>query len=162
MVYIQVVFICNLRPKICSINVQLKLKFGITYHSGFGHTEVQAKHVQKGAASVSGVECDLFKTDELREDIQKLNDYKAIIFGSPTYMGSVFADFKAFMDASSKLWFNQGWKDKIAAGFTNSHSLSGDKLNTLVQMAIFAMLPLNDLGRIRSNESFTRRRSWQA
>lgn len=115
------------------------IKVAIVYHSGFGHTEVQAKHVQKGANSVDGVKCDLFKTNELGEDIQKLNAYQAIIFGSPTYMGSVSADFKSFMDASSKLWFKQEWKDKIAAGFTNSHSLSGDKLNTLVQMTIFAM-----------------------
>ncbi|HCK91923.1 MAG TPA: hypothetical protein DHW71_02995, partial [Gammaproteobacteria bacterium] len=31
------------------------------------------------------------------------------------------------------------WKDKIAAGFTNSHSMSGDKLNTLMQLVVFAM-----------------------
>ena len=31
-----------------------------------------------------------------------------------------------------------GWKDKIAAGFTNSGSRSGDKLSTLMQMALFA------------------------
>lgn len=33
----------------------------------------------------------------------------------------------------------RGWKDKLAAGFTNSASQSGDKLNSLVQLAIFAM-----------------------
>ena len=31
-----------------------------------------------------------------------------------------------------------GWKDKIAAGFTNSGSRSGDKLATLIQLALFA------------------------
>ncbi|MHB0986643.1 MAG: hypothetical protein ACYC05_13770, partial [Sulfuricella sp.] len=30
------------------------------------------------------------------------------------------------------------WKDKIAAGFTNSGSRSGDKLATLIQIALFA------------------------
>ena len=53
-------------------------------------------------------------------------------------MGSASAQFKAFMDASSKPWYSQHWKNKIAAGFTNSASQSGDKLNTLVQLAIFA------------------------
>ena len=89
---------------------------------------------------------------------------------APTYMGSVSAQFKGFMDASSKVWFTQGWKDKIAAGFTVSGSQSGDKLNTLIQLAIFGaqhsmhwvgtgMLPGNnhsggsveDLNRLGSN-----------
>jgi multimeric flavodoxin WrbA len=30
------------------------------------------------------------------------------------------------------------WKDKIAAGFTNSGSRSGDKLATLIQLVLFA------------------------
>ena len=55
----------------------------------------------------------------------------AIIFGSPTYMGSVSWQFKKFADASSKPWFSQAWKNKIAAGFTNSASMNGDKLSTL-------------------------------
>lgn len=92
----------------------------------------------KGAESVSDTEVRLVKAEDATKDPQSLNDADAIIFGSPTYMGSVSAPFKAFMDASSKAWFKQEWKDKIAAGFTNSHSLSGDKLNTLVQMAVFA------------------------
>jgi multimeric flavodoxin WrbA len=53
-------------------------------------------------------------------------------------MGGVSAPFKAFMDRSSKTWAGQQWKDKIAAGFTNSASQSGDKLNTLIQLAVFA------------------------
>ena len=55
----------------------------------------------------------------------------AIIVGSPTYMGSVSWQFKKFADASSKPWFTQAWKNKIAAGFTNSASINGDKLSTV-------------------------------
>ena len=55
----------------------------------------------------------------------------AIVFGSPTYMGSVSWQFKKFADASSKPWFTQQWKNKLAAGFTNSASMNGDKLSTL-------------------------------
>ena len=62
----------------------------------------------------------------------------AIIFGSPTYMGAVSGVFKIFMDASSKVWAASGWKDKIAGGFTNSASQSGDKLATLQQLSVFA------------------------
>ena len=62
----------------------------------------------------------------------------AIVFGAPTYMGSASAPFKQFADASSKVWFTQGSKDKLSAGFTNSGSWSGDKLNTLIQFATLA------------------------
>jgi NAD(P)H dehydrogenase (quinone) len=46
-------------------------------------------------------------------------------------MGAASWQFKKFADASSKVWFGQGWKDKLAAGFTNSASMNGDKLSTL-------------------------------
>jgi multimeric flavodoxin WrbA len=65
---------------------------------------------------------------------------EAIIFGAPTYTGGASAAFKAFEEASSHLVMMKGfgWKDKIAAGFTNSGSRSGDKLATLIQLALFA------------------------
>jgi multimeric flavodoxin WrbA len=64
----------------------------------------------------------------------------AIIFGAPTYVAGVSAAFKAFQEASSHAVMTKGfrWKDKIAAGFTNSGSRSGDKLATLIQLALFA------------------------
>ncbi len=40
-------------------------------------------------------------------------------------MGSVSGPFKTFMDASSRVWLEQKWKDKLAAGFTISGSFSG-------------------------------------
>ena len=113
-------------------------KVAIVYHSGYGHTAAQAKAALKGASSVKGADAKLYTVDEAQKDWDALADADALIFGSPTYMGSVSAPFKAFMDASSKAWFAQAWKDKLAAGFTNSGSMSGDKLNTLVQMAVFA------------------------
>lgn len=110
----------------------------IVYHSGFGHTEVQAQAVARGVHETANAKAVLVSVDDIEQHWETLENAKAIIFGSPTYMGSVSAPFKAFMDASSKIWFTQGWRDKIAAGFTNSASHSGDKLNTLVQMSVFA------------------------
>ena len=114
----------------------------IVYHSGFGHTARVAEHVAQGAGSVPGVAAKLFKADDLTSPEQgpwaELSSADAIIFGAPTYMGSASATMKQFMDASSKVWFTQGWKDKIAGGFTNSGSWSGDKLATLTQFAILA------------------------
>lgn len=112
-------------------------KVVVVYHSGYGHTGVQAKAVASGAGKVAGTEVTLLTTDEAQK-WELLADADAIIFGSPTYMGSAAAQFKAFMEASSKLWFTRDWKDKVAAGFTTSASQSGDKLNTLIQLAGFA------------------------
>lgn len=118
-----------------------KIKIAVVYHSGYGHTENVAKHVAKGAAD-SGAETNLIKVSEEGKITEAewliLDEAHAIIFGSPTYMGSVSGQFKIFMDATSKVWFSQKWKDKIAGGFTNSMNLSGDKLSSLIQMALLA------------------------
>ncbi len=117
-------------------------RIAIVYHSGFGHTAVVAEHVAKGIASVAGAEAKLYKADDLVSPDagpwDELNAADAIVFGAPTYMGSASATMKQFIDASSKVWFSQSWKDKLASGFTNSGSWSGDKLSTLSQLAILA------------------------
>lgn len=111
----------------------------IAFHSGYGHTRRQAEAVLAGAASVSGAAAKLYPVDALDEaQWAELDAADAIIFGAPTYMGSASAKFKEFMDASSKRWFTQAWKNKVAAGFTTSASQSGDKLNTLIQLMVFA------------------------
>lgn len=110
----------------------------VVYHSGFGHTKKVAEHIGLGAQKVAGTTVRVIDVDAAQQDWGVLNAADAIIFGAPTYMGSVSAPFKTFMDASSKIWMGFGWKDKVAAGFTNSGSPSGDKLNALQQISIFA------------------------
>jgi len=110
----------------------------IVYHSGYGHTARQAEAVATGALTVADTNIALVKVEDVDQHWSTLEQSDAIILGSPTYMGSASAPFKAFMDASSKAWAGQKWKDKFAAGFTNSASQSGDKLNTLQQLAVFA------------------------
>ncbi len=113
-------------------------QIAVVYHSGYGHTAKQAEAVRAGAASVPGVHVTLVPVEKIEQHWDGLEAADAIVFGSPTYMGGVSAPFKAFMDASAGMWAGQKWKDKLAAGFTNSASQSGDKLNTLVQLAVFA------------------------
>jgi multimeric flavodoxin WrbA len=114
-------------------------KIAIVFHSGFGHTARQAQAVLEGTRREAGTDTRLYPVHEIGDaQWAELATADAIVFGAPTYMGSVSAPFKDFMDKSSKVWFGQGWKDKLAAGFTNSASQSGDKLNSLVQMMVFA------------------------
>lgn len=110
----------------------------VVYHSGYGHTAAIAQAVARGARA-AGAKTQLISVTDADKHWDDLAAVDAIIFGAPTYMGSASAPFKAFMDASSKVWFHQGWKDKIAGGFTHSGSINGDKYNTITQLFTLAM-----------------------
>jgi NAD(P)H dehydrogenase (quinone) len=119
----------------------------VVYHSNTGHTAVIAEAVARGAGGVEGVEARLVRilpehvvNGRYRNEalMKTLDESDAIIFGAPTFMGSISAVFKAFMEATFPLWFEQRWKDKIASGFTNSASQSGDKLSSLMQLVVLA------------------------
>jgi NAD(P)H dehydrogenase (quinone) len=117
-----------------------KVKILIAYHSGYGHTKKQAESVAAGVTSVAGVGVQMVNVADLNDHVwQALEEADAIIFGSPTYMGGVSADFKKFADASSKPWYEQKWKNKIAGGFTNSATMNGDKGSTIQYLMTFAM-----------------------
>lgn len=117
-----------------------KIQTAVVYHSGYGHNEVIAKAVARGAGKVGEAKLIQIGADGAitDDDWKALDASDAIIFGAPTYMGSASGPFKMFADATSKVWMNQGWKDKVAGGFTISLSLSGDKLSTLQQISILA------------------------
>ena len=112
----------------------------IVYHSGYGHTARQAAAVWRGANAVDGVHARLYAVEGADAPWAELAGADALVFGAPTYMGGQSAQFKAFQDATSRTVFAAGglWRDKVAAGFTNSAARSGDKLATLQQLAVFA------------------------
>ena len=110
----------------------------IVYHSGYGHTQAIADAVAAGAEGVSGVKASLIPTSEVEAREAELDAADAIVFGSPTYMGGVSADFAKFKDWTSKKWMARSWQDKLAAGFTVSASCGGDKQNTIYQLLTLA------------------------
>ena len=119
----------------------------IVYHSGFGHTKAVAESVLRGVERIEGVRVTIHSVDEfsppdpefkLGPEWDVLHNADTIIMGCPTYMGTVSAGFKTFMDSCSAMWLTQGWRDKLAAGFTNGGGLSGDKLNTLTTLSVIA------------------------
>jgi NAD(P)H dehydrogenase (quinone) len=114
-------------------------RISIVFHSRFGHTKLQAEAVARGAKSVPGVDVELITCEEAIANLDALDSADAIIFGSPTYMGSLSAKMKEFIEAAAGKWFTQAWKDKIAGAFTNSSSFSGDKLNPLFGLMVNAM-----------------------
>lgn len=112
-------------------------KIAVVFHSGYGHTLRVAEAVAKGAnAELVPIDAE----GNLPADgWEMLAAADTIVFGSPTYMGGASWQFKKFADASSKVWFTQGWKDKLFAGFTNSATMNGDKLSTLHYFFTLAM-----------------------
>jgi NAD(P)H dehydrogenase (quinone) len=109
----------------------------VVFHSGYGHTQRMAQAVAAGAAArLIAIDADGNLPEGGWEQLEAAD---AIIFGAPTYMGSPSWQFKKFADASSKPWYAQKWKDKVAAGFTNSGGMNGDKFNTLVALFTLAM-----------------------
>ncbi|MEM5317582.1 flavodoxin family protein [Paraburkholderia sp. JHI869] len=111
----------------------------IIYDSGYGHTAKQAQAVADGVRRVPGVEATLIAVADGDTPWETLAASDAIIFGSPTYNGSLSSRLKKFMEDSTRpAWLPQTWRNKIAAGFTNSGAMHGDKLGSLISMALFA------------------------
>lgn len=115
----------------------------VVFHSGYGHTVRQAQSVARGAGEVEGTSVRLLAISQEgllgEEEWAALDAADAVVFGTPTYMGGPSWQFKRFADATSKAWMKQKWKDKIAAGFTNSATINGDKLATLQYLHTLAM-----------------------
>jgi NAD(P)H dehydrogenase (quinone) len=119
----------------------------VIYFSGTGNVHLMAEAIAAGAQKSPDTKVQLLRiTGEQIVNgrwkneamVASLNSADAIIFGTPTYMGGVAAQFKAFVDGVSSAWAQQLWKDKIAGGFTHSGGLSGDKQGTLIYLSINA------------------------
>ncbi len=122
-----------------AVDISRPVTVAVAYTSGSGHTARVAEHVAIGARTVDGVEVALHDVALIDDALwASLTDADAIVFGAPTYMGGPAGQFKVFADASSGVWYGQGWNGKLAAGFTNSGHMAGDKLNTLTYFVILA------------------------
>lgn len=110
----------------------------VVYHSGFGHTSTLAAAVAAGAVD-AGADVTVLHVESMTDqDWDVLDNVDAMIFGSPTYMGNVSAGFQTFAEKTGARCMEGRWRDKVAAGFTNSGGKSGDKLNTLSSLSVFA------------------------
>lgn len=114
-------------------------KLAVIYHSAHGHTEHIARHVCEGARGVPNTEVHMLRAEALAQSPDVLVDFDGYLLGSPTYLGGVSSQFKAFMDATGRLWRTQQLKGRLAAGFTVSSLPAGDKQSTLLSMFVFCM-----------------------
>jgi multimeric flavodoxin WrbA len=110
----------------------------IAYHSGYGHTAVLAEAVRQGVVEAGGAAAMVRVSAMTDAQWSTLDDADVIIFGSPTYMGTASGAFHAFAESTSDRWLARAWRDKLAAGFTCSAAMNGDKLHTLQYFTILA------------------------
>lgn len=122
------------------------IKVGLVY---FSNTDVTSQLVSSAKMELEQLNCEFIehriKGHEIIEGrfvnrnlFSSLHKCHAIIFGSPTYMGGVSAQFKAFADATSDFWSEQVWAGKLAAGITSGTGLNGDQSSTLSYMQLLA------------------------
>lgn len=112
-------------------------------HTGFGHTQRLADQVVVGVNAISGVVAEPLHLDQEGNlpagGWDMLEEAEGIIFGCPTVMGGPSWQFKKFCDATREFREKDLWRDKLAAGFTNSRSIHGDKFLTISYFITFAM-----------------------
>jgi NAD(P)H dehydrogenase (quinone) len=111
----------------------------IYYSSYQGATEVLARAAARGAEQVPDTQAQLVRVEDIDAHWNDVQQADALIFGAPTYVGSVPARFKQFMEAGAgEIWAERYWLNKIAGGFTVSAGRSGDKFNCLLDILVFA------------------------
>jgi len=122
-------------------------KVAIVYFSATGHTQLMAEKVAEGVKNVPETEVEFVRIEgkDIVEGrytnealVNSLASADAVVFGTPTYMGGVSAQLKAFIDAMGGLWYTQALKGKVAGGFSHSGSPSGDKSSTLAYLHVYA------------------------
>jgi multimeric flavodoxin WrbA len=123
------------------------IQVAVIYFSATDTTHQLAQAVAEGVQSQPGasVRLERIQGEDIHQGrftelqlMDRLQQADAMIFGSPTYMGSAAAQFKAFADTTGELWSKQAWANKVAAGFTVGTNLSGDQKHTLDYFQTFA------------------------
>ena len=124
-------------------------KILVVYYSSYGHVETMAGAVAEGAASVEGCSCDLKRVAELVPDEvaeasgmktgqdapiakpEDLEDYDAIIFGTPTRFGNMAAQMRNFLDQTGPQWFAKALVGKVGSVFASTASQHGGQETTI-------------------------------
>lgn len=108
----------------------------IVYDSRTGNTEKMAKAVEQGA-SEAGASVRLVKVNDAR--LADLEWAEGMIFGSPTYFGTMSARMKGFIDKSVGLYVKGKLKNKVGAAFTSADG-TGSGAETTVMSLVTAMV----------------------
>ncbi len=131
----------------------------VLYYSSYGHIREMAQAEAEGARSVAGVQVDLRRVPEtVPEGVREkagfvaddtpvaspadLENYDAIIIGTPTLFGMMAGQMKSFLDQAGGLWARNALVGKVAAVFASTGSQHGGHEATLLTTQI----PLQHFG----------------
>ncbi len=149
----------------------------VLYYSSYGHVRALADAEAEGARSVPGTQVDVRRVPEtVPEDIRQnagyiaddtpvaipadLENYDAIILGTPTRFGMMAGQMKTFLDQAGGLWARNALVGKVGAVFASTGSQHGGHeatlLTTQVPLQHFGMLvvgmPYTFAGQTTANE----------
>jgi len=107
------------------------MKISIIYHSETGNTRKMAELVKKGCDSVENVESKAMPIEELDE--KYISDSRAVIFGCPTYEGTLSWQMKKLLDTISinlagklgGVFASQNWPGGGGADLTEITMIAG-------------------------------------
>ncbi|WP_102868551.1 NAD(P)H:quinone oxidoreductase [Pseudovibrio exalbescens] len=125
----------------------------VLYYSSYGHIHAMAQAVANGAASVPGVTVDLKQVPEtVPSDIRSkagfvdfdvpvaspadLENYDAVIFGTPSRFGNMAAQMKQFIDQCGGLWARNAMVGKVGGVFTSTGSQHGGQESVILSFHI--------------------------
>ncbi|NNE79816.1 MAG: NAD(P)H:quinone oxidoreductase [Silicimonas sp.] len=140
----------------------------VLYYSSYGHVRALAEAEAEGARSIPGTQVDLRRVPEtVPEDIRhkagfaedttplatpaELENYDAIILGTPTLFGMMAGQMKSFLDQAGGLWARNALVGKVAAVFASTGSQHGGHEATLLSTQI----PLQHFGMLIAGMPYT-------
>ncbi len=121
----------------------------ILYYSSYGHIEAMAYAQADGVASVAGMQVVVKRVPELvPADVAKasgfhleqrapiagvdeLENYDAIIFGTPTRFGNMAAQMRNFLDQTGALWMRGALVGRVGSVFCSTASQHGGQETTI-------------------------------
>ncbi|WP_114011000.1 NAD(P)H:quinone oxidoreductase [Cohaesibacter intestini] len=131
----------------------------VLYYSSYGHVRTLAEAEAEGARHVPGTQVDVRRVPETVPDAIRqqagfveddtpvaspadLEQYDAIIFGTPTQFGMMAGQMKTFLDQAGGLWARNALVGKVGAVFASTGSQHGGHEATLLSTQI----PLQHFG----------------
>lgn len=121
----------------------------IVYYSSYGHIEEMAYAQAEGVASIPGmnavvkrvpelVPLDVCRASGFRLDQRaplaepdELENYDAVIFGTPTRFGNMCSQMRNFLDRTGPLWMRDALVGKLASVFCSTASQHGGQETTI-------------------------------
>jgi len=101
----------------------------VCYYSRTGNTEKMAEKIAS-VLEKEGLKVNTKKVEDT--DIEELLDYECLIFGSPTYYGSMAWPLKKLLDKSVK--FHRKLQGKVGGAFSSSANVGGGNETTILNI----------------------------